>query len=566
MALKWAWSMVVLCVSLATDGEFMAKDDECGDAETCALNALQLKRREVSQEDEGCHDVTESDGGPCWDAMMWGKFVGVPKHPNWFQGMTEDSPLSEFQFKAWNTTHPKCPRPCHVPAPGSWCQNRVAPTLWHPTPGSPMTIKVLSYNLFWWHLFKVEGGRGGSAGHLIRSTSQPPYDVMGFQECEDPERVLAPGGLSQEYEAFQGNHAICMAYRKDTWSLIAKGETDVAEDMRTEYYGTRGTQWMRLQHKDTGRYLFFVNHHGPLSVNSGGLCGGQATAFNILQVMAKNAQVGDVLMLVGDFNANAASRTLQSLWGHLHAVYNSKSFGGVDNILANVAKADVLLGEEIGSGGSDHQAISAIISVGEPGEPGATPGARRKALAIPCKEAKQGSACWNEVQWAKAEGIRQHPEWYPGLTANSPREHFQEVVHQHSPGKCPLPCGVLGADLGSSSALGASFSVSVLEEAQGSDACLLEPQTEYEVDGWSEVRKGVADPRVCCQQCEHHGGCKAWLWTEWSDEAHGMACILKGGTVKSKRFKDGSVSGLPKMEAIKEAQMAMARTAAAQNY
>lgn len=72
-------------------------------------------------------------------------------------------------------------------------------------------------------------------------------------------------------------------------------------------------------------------------MNSGGLCGGQSTAFNILNIMAKNAQVGDVLMLVGDFNANAASRTLQSLWGHLDAVYNSKSFGGVDNILANVA-------------------------------------------------------------------------------------------------------------------------------------------------------------------------------------------------------------------------------------
>lgn len=53
---------------------------------------------------------------------------------------------------------------------------------------------------------------------------------------------------------------------------------------------------------------------------------------------------------MGDFNANAASRTLQSLWGHLHAVYNSKSFGGVDNILANVGKDDVLIGEEIGSG------------------------------------------------------------------------------------------------------------------------------------------------------------------------------------------------------------------------
>ena len=193
-------------------------------------------------------------------------------------------------------------------------------------------------------------------------------------------------------------------------------------------------------------------------------------------------QVGDVLMLVGDFNANAASRTLQSLWGHLTAVYNSKSFGGVDNILANVGKSSVLLGEEIGSGGSDHQAISAIITVGDDTS-SETPSERKaKSLHdfhVPCQDAAQGSQCWNEVQWAMTSGIHQHPEWYPGLSANSPREQFQEVVHQKS-GKCPLPCGVLGASLGASSALGASFSVSVLNEAKGSDGCLIEPQTEYE--------------------------------------------------------------------------------------
>ena len=68
----------------------------------------------------------------------------------------------------------------------------------HPLPVGKKLFQVLSYNLFWWHLFKVEGGRGGSAGHLIRSTSQPPYDVMGFQECEDPEKVLGPAGLLQD--------------------------------------------------------------------------------------------------------------------------------------------------------------------------------------------------------------------------------------------------------------------------------------------------------------------------------------------------------------------------------
>ena len=33
----------------------------------------------------------------------------------------------------------------------------------------------------------------------------------------------------------------------------------------------------------------------------------------------------------------------------------------------------------------------------------------------------------------------------------------------------------------------AGFVLDRLEHAQGSDACLLEPQTEYEVDGWSEL-------------------------------------------------------------------------------
>ena len=62
---------------------------------------------------------------------------------------------------------------------------------------------------------------------------------------------------------------------------------------------------------------------------------------------------------------------------------------------------------------------------------------------------------------------------------------------------------------------------------------LRQRNLSFQVDGWSEVKKGVSDPRVCCQLCQNHGGCKAWLWSEWSTEAHGMACILKGGQVGS---------------------------------
>eukprot|EP00439_Symbiodinium_sp_Y106_P001264 s4770_g1.t1 len=516
----------------------LSADDECVE-EGCALSALHLRSAKRSQDgasvDTGCHDIQPGEGGACWEAIMWGKNVGMPQHPDWYPGMTEDSPLSEWQFVAYNTTHPKCPRPCSVPPPGG-CNYVPAPQLWKPAAGASLEIKVLSYNLFWWHLFKVEHGRGDSAGHLIQDTSTPPYDVMGFQECEDPVQVLGHVGLLEQYEAFQGNHAICVAYRKAAWSLLGHGEADVAQDMRTEYYGTRGTQWIRLEHKDTKRKLLFVNHHGPLSVNSGGLCGGKATAHKILQVMARFGQVGDTLVLVGDFNANAASRTLQAMWPHLHHVYNSQSFGGVDNIFANLASQDdVVSTTDLGSGGSDHHAISAVINVGS----------------------RPRETCWDEVNWAMTQGIFQHPEWYPDLHPDSSMEHFQAVVYQDNPGKCPKPCGVAVAPVSASPGPmedGSKFSVEVLNRAQGSDGCLLEPQTEYSVQGgWYQSPVRAFDPRVCCQLCEQQGQCKAWKWTDWSAEAKDFACFLSQGAVTSKHFNDGSVSGLPKLSAVGEA-------------
>eukprot|EP00928_Gymnodinium_smaydae_P100440 TRINITY_DN9850_c0_g1_i1.p1 TRINITY_DN9850_c0_g1~~TRINITY_DN9850_c0_g1_i1.p1 ORF type:complete len:331 (+),score=44.85 TRINITY_DN9850_c0_g1_i1:150-995(+) len=152
-----------------------------------------------------------------------------------------------------------------------------------------------------------------------------------------------------------------MAYRKGTWSLLSHGEGDVAEDQPTEFYGTRGTQWMRLQHSETKSTLLFVNHHGPLSVNSGGQCGGVSTARNLLQLIKAKGETGDMIVLVGDFNANAASLTIQELWRYLVLVYNGQSFGGVDNIFTNMAMHTVSDVKTLGSGGSDHDAISATI-------------------------------------------------------------------------------------------------------------------------------------------------------------------------------------------------------------
>merc|ERR1712187_580555 len=176
--------------------------------------------------------------------------------------------------------------------------------------------------------------------------------------------LLEGVGLLDKYEVFGGTHAICMGYRKGAWSLLARGEGDVSEDQPTEYYGLRGTQWMRLQHKTTRETLFFVNHHGPLSVNSGGQCGGVSTAHNLLNLIADKGRQGVIIVLVGDFNANAASLTIQELWKHLVLLFTGNSFAGVDNFFSNVGVSKLAETQIVGTGGSDHNATSAIVELG----------------------------------------------------------------------------------------------------------------------------------------------------------------------------------------------------------
>jgi len=58
-----------------------------------------------------------------------------------------------------------------------------------------------------------------------------------------------------------------------------------------------------------------------------------------------------------------------------------------------------------------------------------------------CHDAKPGESCFNDIQWAKTQGIHQHPNWYPGLSPSSPDGEFQAQVHSKRPDKCPMPCG-----------------------------------------------------------------------------------------------------------------------------
>jgi len=154
-------------------------------------------------------------------------------------------------------------------------------------------------------------------------------DIMGCQECDDISRVLHDGNLASAYTAIRGPHSLAMAYKTDDWDLVSEGFKDIAVDEKEQFYGHRSAQWARLQHRQSGKLLLVVNHHGPLPMDSGGACGGKVTAFNLLRVVEDSAEDGDVVVLVGDFNAGQGSDTVTGLSGALHKCASGAALGGL---------------------------------------------------------------------------------------------------------------------------------------------------------------------------------------------------------------------------------------------
>ncbi|CAE7831758.1 PEPKR2 [Symbiodinium sp. CCMP2592] len=436
-------------------------DDECAEDRTdCALTALQ-HRGALTKQKVGCHTTVR--GERCFREVTWAREVGIRKHPDWYPDLTKDSSVVDFQLLIHDRMPGKCPIPCGVPLRPKWCEWPPAGSLLAPAEESgSITIKALSYNLFWWNLYGVRRGNGDSAGHLIRAETVEDglFDVMGFQECENGVRVLEPVGLMDSYEVMQGMHAVCLAYRKGAWSLLSSGSEDVGEDMKSHYYGRRGVVWMRLVHNATGRKLLFANHHGPLEVNSGGDCGGDSIANNLIEVLRNSSEPGDAIILVGDFNANSASLTIQTLWSRMVLLYGGGSFGGVDNIFGNMDSASVVSRKNLGSGGSDHDAISVTVSLGTPPAP-----------APPAQE-EQGPAGSLESEATEA------------LRANLPGDDWQHFW-----------CGQLEPDVGYVPPLG-SWSLVISHR----------PHMGDDFD--------VAAPQRCCRLCQREPRCKSWTWKD----------------------------------------------------
>jgi len=251
---------------------------------------------------------------------------------------------------------------------GKWCEVGQPPAGWPALKTCPSALKqfevrIMAYNLFWWNLFDRHGGN--DAAKLI--AEQPAHDFMGFQECKNVDHVIGLAkdyGLSGDYATLslvKEDRALGIAYRSSAWNLLDNGWEDVGEDRSWAYYGKRAALWGRFQNSE-GSVVFFINHHGPLSINAGGSCAGSATAYNIMRVIAERAHAGDLVVLVGDFNAQPGSSRINALDTYMNRIFTGTSHGGVDHVFSNCDDSTFVKKKNLGPGGSDHDSLSVLFS------------------------------------------------------------------------------------------------------------------------------------------------------------------------------------------------------------
>jgi endonuclease/exonuclease/phosphatase family metal-dependent hydrolase len=223
-----------------------------------------------------------------------------------------------------------------------------------------MRVKALTYNLYWWNLYGQRNGNSNSAGRLVQgATGNEKFDVIGFQECDDPNWIMSGAGLSQDEYDYVRYGSNTLAWRTTRWEKLSDGIERTCEDRADQYYGRRGVQWVRLRERAGQGVLFFMNHHGCLPVNSGGQCGGRATAHNTAMAIAKNAVEGDALLIVGDFNNDAGSSMIRTLEDKIHRIYGD----WVDQVFSSCAGQNhVVETRNLGKGGSDHNAGMVIVN------------------------------------------------------------------------------------------------------------------------------------------------------------------------------------------------------------
>eukprot|EP00929_Paragymnodinium_shiwhaense_P120607 TRINITY_DN92585_c0_g1_i1.p1 TRINITY_DN92585_c0_g1~~TRINITY_DN92585_c0_g1_i1.p1 ORF type:complete len:474 (-),score=91.69 TRINITY_DN92585_c0_g1_i1:149-1570(-) len=230
----------------------------------------------------------------------------------------------------------------------------------------PSVADVVSFNLYWWCVSGTQrcgfnaDGRGFQKLYE-RIWKNQPFDLIGFQECDNLEQIVENSGYASclDYykppvvEGADGG----MAWNNRKYTLLKKG----SELAGIDKYGKRRINWVRLA-VNGGGTVFFANTHGPLFECDGpaGIAVGDA----YLKAIRDNMQQGDHLIFTGDFNCGSATSTVQRVNAELHNAITGNSYGGADHIFTNGLQ--VLSSAAVDGEPSDHNLVKASFRLPVP--------------------------------------------------------------------------------------------------------------------------------------------------------------------------------------------------------
>eukprot|EP00933_Yihiella_yeosuensis_P060784 TRINITY_DN63578_c0_g1_i1.p1 TRINITY_DN63578_c0_g1~~TRINITY_DN63578_c0_g1_i1.p1 ORF type:complete len:624 (+),score=80.61 TRINITY_DN63578_c0_g1_i1:91-1962(+) len=177
------------------------------------------------------------------------------------------------------------------------CNGNPSPPTTTPT---RMTVKVVSYNIYWWNAFGQNPENGKRISDNIKNNLKP--DVLGLQECDSPGLIESRTGYATA-SSFAGAQGVMMD--SDEFRVLSTGSQDIKA---TGKWGPRYVTWAQLSHKSTGQSFWHFNTHW--CVHECGPEKRKVGAENMLNIVRAKAGSSPVI-ITGDFNAAMGEASVQ---------------------------------------------------------------------------------------------------------------------------------------------------------------------------------------------------------------------------------------------------------------
>lgn len=220
-------------------------------------------------------------------------------------------------------------------------------------------MHVVSYNLYWWCVSdeyrncpQFSSGKGFNMLY-DKIKQNGPFDLIGFQECDNVAQIIGGIGLSSRFSYYAAPGDGPMAWDNQKYAKIGDpGQFWIAKDQ----YGDRFMNWVRLQVQGSSQTIFFANTHGPLNG-----CGSDL-GNRYIEGINGNKQPADTVVLTGDFNCGSSTAALTALAASFQNDATGDSFGGADHIFSSFG-VSVLSQGHVNGAPSDHSLLKAVLSL-----------------------------------------------------------------------------------------------------------------------------------------------------------------------------------------------------------